>query len=146
MTNWTDSPIASDTEMELANTLDNLMGHLTEFSSSVDQFSKDIEAHLKKKPEEYKFNEIKILQEIEEYIDSTYFSHYAKNGNKVQTTELICSDLLRGLHFCLGNAMKYSDRYGFKGIEIKDLYKAAHYIVMAIDCAQKLKDDKNETE
>lgn len=91
----------------------------------------------------YKFNEEEILRELKEYIDTTYFSHYAKGNNKVQTTELICSDALRGLHFCLGNAMKYSDRFGFKdGYVMKDLFKAAHYIVMAINCAKSLTEER----
>jgi len=81
---------------------------------------------------EYKFNEKEILNEIQRYIDSTYTSHYSKN--KFQATEFIFD----GGHaegFCIGNILKYAQRYGKKGNADqgrKDLQKVIHYAIMAI--------------
>lgn len=81
---------------------------------------------------EYKFNEKDILNEMQEYVDSTYTQHYAKN--KFQATEFIFD----GGHaegFCIGNILKYAQRYGKKGDAIqgrKDLQKVIHYAIMAI--------------
>ena len=89
----------------------------------------------------YKFKEDQIWGEVKTYIDSTYFGHYAKGSNKVQTTELIAADPMRGLHFCLGNIMKYADRTGYKeGLNRKDLLKVAHYTVMALKCLDDIKE------
>lgn len=81
---------------------------------------------------EYKFNEKQILDEMQSYIDSTYTSHYSKN--KFQATEFIFD----GGHaegFCIGNILKYAQRYGKKGDADqgrKDLQKVIHYAIMAI--------------
>jgi hypothetical protein len=81
---------------------------------------------------EYKFNEKEILDEMQSYIDSTYTSHYSKN--KFQATEFIFD----GGHaegFCIGNILKYAQRYGKKGDANqgrKDLQKVIHYAIMAI--------------
>ena len=80
-----------------------------------------------------KYNEDKILKEIGEYIANTYGEHYSttKEGMQVQ-------DMLRHLDidkdFCQANAIKYLCRYGKKdGNNLKDLFKAIHYIVLLID-------------
>ena len=83
-------------------------------------------------PIDYKFNEKNILDEMQRYIDSTYDAHYAKN--KFQATEFIFD----GGHaegFCIGNILKYAQRYGKKGDPAqgrKDLQKVIHYAIMAI--------------
>ena len=83
-------------------------------------------------PIDYKFNEKSILDEMQRYIDSTYDAHYAKN--KFQATEFIFD----GGHaegFCIGNILKYAQRYGKKGDREqgrKDLQKVIHYAIMAI--------------
>lgn len=80
-----------------------------------------------------KYNEDKILNEILEYIKSTYSEHYAKKGFQLQDT---FKDL--GIHkeFTQGSAIKYLYRYGKKeGYNKKDLYKAIHYIVMLLNDA-----------
>ena len=59
----------------------------------------------------YVFNEEKYLKEIKDGIDSTYSSHYAQN--KVQSTEFI-ADAGHGEGFCIGNIIKYAQRYGKK--------------------------------
>ena len=59
----------------------------------------------------YKYNENKALVELEKYINSTYDEHYSKN--KFQATEFII-DGGHGEGFCIGNIMKYAQRYGKK--------------------------------
>ena len=79
---------------------------------------------------EYKFNEDKILKEIQTYVDSTYDQHYATG--KIQSTEFIL-DTGHGLGFTIGNIIKYAQRYGKKdGFNKKDLLKVVHYAIMAL--------------
>ena len=78
----------------------------------------------------YRYSEDKILKELKEYIDSTYKQHYSKN--KFQATEFIM-DSGHGEGFCIGNIMKYAQRYGKKnGKDRKDLLKVIHYGIMAL--------------
>ena len=79
---------------------------------------------------EYKYSEDKILQELTEYIDKTYGQHYSRN--KFQTTEFIM-DAGHGEGFCIGNIIKYAQRYGKKeGKNRNDLLKVLHYGIMAL--------------
>ena len=78
----------------------------------------------------YRYSEDKILKELKEYIDSTYKQHYSKN--KFQATEFIM-DSEHGEGFCIGNIMKYAQRFGKKdGKNRKDLLKVMHYGIMAL--------------
>jgi hypothetical protein len=77
-----------------------------------------------------KYSEDRILKELEEYIAKTYEGHYSKQ--KSQATEFII-DSGHGMGFCLGNIMKYAQRYGKKnGRNRDDLLKIAHYAMMAL--------------
>ena len=79
---------------------------------------------------DYKYNEGNILQELQNYIDETYGEHYSTN--KYQATEFII-DGGHGEGFCLGNVMKYAQRYGKKdGYNRKDLMKIIHYAIIAM--------------
>jgi len=79
---------------------------------------------------EYKYNENKALVELEKYINSTYDEHYSKN--KFQATEFII-DSGHGEGFCIGNIMKYAQRYGKKnGKDRRDLLKVIHYGIIAL--------------
>ena len=79
---------------------------------------------------DYKYNESALIAELVEYIDSTYQQHYSLN--KFQATEFII-DAGLGEGFCLGNVMKYAQRYGKKeGKNRKDLMKIIHYGLMAL--------------
>ena len=82
---------------------------------------------------DYKFNEYVLLEEIRQYIDSTYDQHYS--NNKLQATEVIM-DNGHGEGFCLGNVSKYAQRYGKKGAGPedfrKDLTKIIHYGILAL--------------
>jgi hypothetical protein len=79
---------------------------------------------------DYKYSEDRILKEIKEYIDATYGEHYSQN--KFQATEFIV-DSGHGEGFCIGNIIKYAQRYGKKdGYNRKDLLKVLHYAIMSI--------------
>ena len=77
---------------------------------------------------DYKFNEDKFLEDVKAYIDETYTSHYAKSEK--QATENIV-DHGHGTGFCMGNILKYAQRYGKKdGYNKKDLLKIVHYAII----------------
>ena len=79
---------------------------------------------------DYKFDEDKLIEELKDYVDSTYTAHYSKN--KFQATEFII-DGGHGEGFCLGNILKYTQRYGNKeGKNRKDLLKVLHYALIAL--------------
>ena len=77
-----------------------------------------------------KFSEDKVLIWVENYIRSTYDAHYSKN--KIQTTEFVF-DADHGEGFCIGNIIKYAQRYGKKdGYNEKDLLKIVHYAIILL--------------
>ena len=79
---------------------------------------------------DYKYSEDRLLEELRDYIDATYDQHYSQN--KFQATEFII-DSGHGDGFCIGNIMKYAQRYGKKdGYNRKDLLKVLHYGIMAL--------------
>lgn len=81
---------------------------------------------------EYKFDEDQYITEFKNYIDSTYGAHYAKD--KFQATEFII-DGGHGTGFCVGNVLKYAQRYGKKGSRAdarKDMMKVLHYALMQL--------------
>ena len=87
----------------------------------------------------YKFKEDKTLEMLTKYIDDTYNQHYS-NG-KIQATEVIF-DAGHGEGFCIGNILKYAQRYGKKdGRNTADLLKIAHYVIILLgDKKQRFKD------
>lgn len=79
---------------------------------------------------DYKFNEDKYLNEITQYVISTYNQHYAQS--KYQATDTIL-DAGYGEGFCMGNIQKYWKRYGKKeGRNRKDLLKIIHYAIIQL--------------
>ena len=81
---------------------------------------------------DYKFNEEENINELKKHIDSTYDSHYSKE--QFQATEFIV-DGGHGTGFCIGNIMKYAQRYGKKGDAAqarKDLMKILHYAIIQL--------------
>lgn len=79
---------------------------------------------------DYKYSEDRLLEELRDYIDATYSEHYSQN--KFQATEFIM-DSGHGEGFCIGNILKYAQRYGKKdGYNRKDLLKVLHYGIMAL--------------
>ena len=78
----------------------------------------------------YKFKEDKILKDVKDYIDGTYGGHYAQSQR--QSTEIII-DQGHGDGFCMGNILKYAQRYGKKeGKNKKDLMKVIHYAIIQL--------------
>ena len=81
----------------------------------------------------WKYNEEKILKQLEEYIASTYRQHYVDRtgGGKEQTLDKIKHNRREG--FCAGNVTKYIDRYDTKGTPRADLFKVLHYAILLIN-------------
>jgi len=80
----------------------------------------------------YKFNEVELIKEFHQYVNSTYVLHYAKE--KFQATEFVI-DGGHGTGFCIGNVLKYAQRYGKKGKpedHRKDLLKVLHYALIQL--------------
>jgi len=81
---------------------------------------------------DYKYREDELMAEFMSYIDKTYSEHYSKD--KFQATEFII-DGGHGTGFCIGNVMKYAQRYGKKGSNVdarKDLLKVLHYALIQL--------------
>ena len=90
---------------------------------------------------DYKFNEGELCDELKAYIDGTYSAHYSKN--KFQATEFII-DGGHGEGFCMGNILKYAQRYGKKdGYNRKDLMKVLHYAIIALSVHDEEHIEKN---
>jgi len=91
---------------------------------------------------EYRYDEGKLLAELKNYIDSTYGQHYSQN--RFQATEFII-DGGHGEGFCIGNILKYAQRYGKKeGKNRKDLLKVLHYAMIML-YVHDLNEVKDET-
>jgi len=81
---------------------------------------------------DYKYNEPQLLNEFRNYIDATYREHYSQD--RFQATEFIM-DGGHGTGFCIGNVLKYAQRYGKKGTRDdarKDLMKVLHYALLQL--------------
>jgi len=81
----------------------------------------------------WKYNEDKILKQLEEYISGTYNQHYVDRtgGGTEQTLDKIKHNRREG--FCAGNMTKYTDRYDTKGTPRADLFKVLHYTILLIN-------------
>ena len=83
----------------------------------------------------WKYNEDKILKDIQDYVTSTYGSHYCGHNQDykdIQTIDLMAAkDLAPG--FCQANILKYGSRYGDKdGRNKRDLMKVIHYAMLLL--------------
>ena len=80
------------------------------------------------KTTDFKYQEDKTMEDIMAHIKATYDQHYG--AGKIQTTEFIL-DSGHGEGFCMGNIMKYAQRYGKKeGKNLTDLIKLIHYAMI----------------
>ena len=83
----------------------------------------------------WKYNEDKILKDIQDYVTSTYKSHYCGHDTEyqdVQTIDLMAAKDLAA-HFCQANILKYGSRYGDKdGRNKRDLLKVIHYAILLL--------------
>ena len=78
----------------------------------------------------YKFEEDVVLNMISNHITQTYDAHYSQE--KIQSTEFIF-DAGHGEGFCIGNIIKYAQRYGKKnGKNEIDLLKIIHYTIILL--------------
>lgn len=78
--------------------------------------------------EMYKYREDKILEELSEYIASTYGQHYA--AGTIQTID-VWEALGIEKESCQSNVLKYAMRYGKKkGYNKADLLKILHYTIL----------------
>lgn len=78
----------------------------------------------------WKYNEDKTLNEIRQYLSSTYRSHYTSEQSKTQTLDLIES-IGDAEPFVRSNAIKYLSRFGKKNGKSKlDILKAIHYCIL----------------
>lgn len=84
----------------------------------------------------FKYDEERILNDVEDYIKSTYNQHYVR-GNDIQVNDLIMA-IGHGEGSYISNAIEYLARYGKKdGKNVKDLYKAIHNIILLIHLNHK---------
>ena len=95
--------------------------------------------------EKWKYRELEALDEIKDYIESTYGQHYVgKDGVQIQ-------DLMHSVDiaipFCQGSAMKYVTRWGKKnGNNRLDLLKAIHYCILIMHFSEPESGGKNTNE
>ena len=93
------------------------------------------ESSERKRDGRYKYHEAEIIQEIEDYVSSTYNGHYTGTKHEfrnVQTIDLMASRDLAS-DFCQSNILKYGSRYGSKdGRSKKDLLKVIHYAMLLL--------------
>jgi len=90
----------------------------------------------------YKFNEDMYVEELMDVINNTYKGHYSRE--QFQATEFII-DGGHGTGFCIGNIMKYAQRYGKKGNSDdarKDIMKVLHYAIMQLHVHDSQEFDK----
>ncbi len=101
------------------------------FNYPISSMSEDkIELNLNNTNGFWKYEEDKTLKEIEQYISSTYHSHYTSEQSKTQTLDLIES-IGDAEAFTRSNAIKYLSRFGKKNGKSKmDILKAIHYCVL----------------
>lgn len=84
---------------------------------------------MKKKQVNFKYNEDKILQQMKEYIESTYDQHYVGENN-IQVIDVWKAMGIEKEN-CSGNAIKYNMRFGKKeGKNKKDILKLLHYVIL----------------
>lgn len=83
----------------------------------------------------WKYDEDKILKDIEDYVVSTYHGHYCgdeANYQDIQTIDLMAAKGLAS-PFSQANILKYGSRYGDKeGKNKRDILKVIHYCMLLL--------------
>ena len=82
-----------------------------------------------KDPSSRKYQEDKGIEDLKNYVTSTYQGHYTNKNSDVQTLDLIHS-VGDAESFCRSNAIKYLSRYDKKGSAKNDILKAMHYCLL----------------
>ena len=118
------------------NSWSMLFDEIGEINFDDSEYSEDITIQpntMKETPKDerfWRYNEGKILREVESYLSSTYKGHYVGGETKIQTLDLIDS-IGDSESFCRSNAIKYLSRFGKKeGKNQKDLLKVIHYAIL----------------
>jgi len=94
----------------------------------------------------WKFGEGETLKAVNDYIVSTYRSHYASEKSKVQWLDMIDA-IGDGVPFCRDNLIKYSSRFGKKdGMSRLDALKIIHYGILLYHFAGFNNQTKNNNE
>jgi hypothetical protein len=83
-----------------------------------------------------KYNEDALIQELRDYITSTYNQHYSAGNDKIQTLDLIES-VGDAEAFCRSNILKYASRYDKKGTARRDIIKILHYALLLLHFSDK---------
>ena len=88
-----------------------------------------------KRNHQYKYHETEIMEDIDDYVSSTYNGHYTGKEHEfrnVQTIDLMAARDIAS-EFCQANVLKYGSRYGSKdGKNKKDLLKVIHYAMLLL--------------
>ena len=118
------------------NSWSMLFDEIGEINFDDSEYSEDITIQpntMKETPKDerfWRYDEGKILREVESYLSSTYKGHYVGGETKIQTLDLIDS-IGDSESFCRSNAIKYLSRFGKKdGKNQKDLLKVIHYAIL----------------
>ena len=109
-----------------------------------DEFGMEVNLKLLKFSKgQYNYNEPEILQELVDYVDSTYGQHYVNEGIQVVDVWQSMGSLNTTAR---DTAIKYLARYGKKeGKNRKDLLKAMHYIILMM-YAEDTRNDETSSE
>ncbi len=89
----------------------------------------------------WKYNEENVIHNFMSYLNETYSEHYTNDENDLQVFDVWKA---RGTmtDTAIDTAVKYLVRYGRKnGHDLQDLYKAMHYIVLAIGNDENWEED-----
>ena len=98
------------------------------YGQEANAMMKSSSASMERRPK-FKYNEEEMLNDVIEYIRTTYQGHYVGKED-IQTTD-VWHTLGSAATTTRDTAIKYLMRYGKKGgYNKKDLYKAIHYIVL----------------
>lgn len=93
---------------------------------------------------QYKRNEDKILEAIQQYIDTTYTAHYARGSGRDVVDDWEEMGIAKEAY--LSNIVKYTRRLGKKeGWNPKDLMKIIHYSIFLINELGRENDDDSST-
>lgn len=98
----------------------------------VNKMNSSEETNVQIKPHPWKYNEGKIVNDLWDYLKSTYDEHYATEDENIQCFDawIAMGDATPTFR---NTAIKYLWRYGKKnGNNKKDLMKALHYIVLCL--------------
>ena len=109
--------------------------NMNEHSGYIDLTKTPVNMTEKSKNHLWKYNEDKILKEVEDYVTSTYHGHYCGDQDgyaDIQTIDLMAAKKLAA-GFCQANILKYGSRYGDKdGRNKRDLMKVIHYAMLLL--------------